>query len=390
MKKSYLTFLITILTFPVVLGQNGWRNDEMEVKIFLGNRDQAAILQNLNLETESASPDGSVINAYVIPSEFERLKNSGLKYTVSIFNMNEHYRNYWKNQVPPGYKTYEQTVALADSLATNYPSICRKVVFGTTSGGRELAALKISRNVDMNEPEPAIMFDGGIHGDELLGPEFVIRYARDLCTGYGSDTTMTNLINTREIWLYYMVNPDGTANMSRYNTNGVDINRDAGYMWNQEGYSPGPFSQNESKALRNCMIENQFTVYVNFHAGTEAIVYPWCFRTDPTPDNPQINQLASIYSSTSGYANLPYGQGFSVLGYFSNGSTKDFLYGGLGSVGWSIEVSNNKQPPSSQIGLYYNLNKPRNDRDNPSLWLRIGRDCDGFPYGTTFVCHCLD
>ncbi len=357
MNKIFTT-LITLLLFTHAFGQNGWKQDEMEVKVYITSKEEAKILQNLHIETEISSQNGNTINAYVIPAELERLKATGLHYSVSISNLNEHYRNFWKNQVPPGYKTYDQIVELADSLATNYPSICKKVIYGTTLGGRELSALKISRNVDLDEPEPAILFDGGIHGDEVLGPEFVIRYARDLCTGYGSNTTFTNLINTREIWLYYMVNPDGRANMSRYNNSGVDINRDAGYMWNGEGSSTGAFSQEETRALRDCMIENQFVVYTNYHAGTEGIVYPWSYRADPTPDNAHINQLASVYSSTSGYTNLPYGEGYSVLGYYSNGSTKDFLYGSLGNVGWSIEVSNDKQPPSSQISYYYDLNAP--------------------------------
>ena len=263
-----------------------------------------------------------------------------------------------KALVPPGYKSYEQIVALADSLATNFPSICKKVIYGTSIGGRELAALKISRNVGLNEPEPSILFDGGIHGDEFLGPEIVIRFAKDLCTGYGSDTSLTNLINTRAIWLYYMVNPDGTANMTRDNSNGVDCNRDAGYMWNGEGNSTGAFSQNETRALRECMIGNQFSVYINFHAGNLGVIYPWSFRSDPTPDNIAINQLAYTYSSASGYTNFPYGQGYTILGYYSTGSTKDFLYGTMGNMGFSVEVSTDKQPPSSQIIQYYDLNFP--------------------------------
>ena len=38
--------------------------------------------------------------------------------------------------------------------------------------------------------------------------------------------------------------------------------------------------------------------------------------------------------------------------------TKDYVYGVIGQVGWSIEITNLKQPPSSQIGLYYGYNVP--------------------------------
>ena len=296
--------------------------------------------------------------AYLIPDELARLDSSGYRYRILIPDMNTHYSGYWDAPVPPGYYTYEQIIAIADSLAASFPSICKKVIWGTSLGGRELAALKISDNADIDEPEAEILFDGGIHGDEVGGSENLIRYARELCLAYGTDTAITDLVNTREIWLYLMVNPDGRVNMSRYNDAFVDCNRDFGYMWNAEGNSTGPFSQPESKALRDCMLDNQFVVYTNYHSGTEVIAYPWSYRSNPTPDNSHIQQLASVYSSTSGYpGGLLYGQGYNIM-YPINGSTKDFQYGSLGNVGWSIEISNDKQPPQSMIMTYYNYNKP--------------------------------
>jgi PKD repeat protein len=353
-----ILFLLFLLLFTDAFAQQGWRSGEMEVKVFLKNQQEADILQHLRLETEAASPDGTVIRAYVIPQELERLRSSGLNYEVIIPDLNQYYSNFWNDQlVPPGYHSYEEIVALADSLAAAFPSICKKVLFGTSVLYRQLAALKISDNVDVDEPEPEILFDGGIHGDEIGGAENLIRYARDLCLGYGNNTTYTNLINSREIWLYYMVNPDGRASMSRYNAYGVDINRDAGYMWNGEGGSPGPFSQPESKALRQCMLENQFVVYTNYHSGTEVIAYPWSYRGNSTPDVAHIHELAGVYSDSSGYANLLYGQGYNIM-YAINGSYKDVQYGCFGNVGWSIEISADKQPPASQIMMYYNYNVP--------------------------------
>lgn len=51
------------------------------------------------------------------------------------------------------------------------------------------------------------MFDGGIHSDEIGGSENYIRFARMLCVEYGNDPTITGLVDTREIWIYPMVNP---------------------------------------------------------------------------------------------------------------------------------------------------------------------------------------
>ena len=356
MKKILFTVSFIVL-FSYVFGQNGWREGEMEVKVFLTTPEEARLLKSLKLETEIASPDGTIINAYVVHDGLEKIKAAGLRYTISIPDLNEHYRGYWSQLVPPGYYTYEQIVVIADSLATAYPSICEKVMYGTSVDGRELAALKISKNVTLDEFEAKIMFDGGIHGDEIGGSQNMIMFARDLCKGYRTNQTYIDLIDSCEIWIYYMVNPDGRVNMSRDNANMVDCNRDFSYMWDGEGNSPGPCSQPETKALRNCLLDHQFTIYTNFHSGSEVISYPWSYRGDTPPDVMELNTLSEIYSTTSGYSSLPYGQGYTIM-YPINGSSKDFQYGGLGNVGWSIEISNNKQPPATQIPLFYNDNLP--------------------------------
>jgi hypothetical protein len=81
--------------------------------------------------------------------------------------------------------------------------------------------------------------------------------------------SMTRLVNSREIWIYPFVNPDGRMSMSRYNNAMVDINRDWVYMWDLE--SPAPFSQPELQFTRNWINENQFVISQINHGGSESI-----------------------------------------------------------------------------------------------------------------------
>jgi hypothetical protein len=105
------------------------------------------------------------------------------------------------------------------------------------------------------------------------------------------------------------------------------------------------------------MYSNQFVVHTTYHSGTEYISCPWSYRPDQPLDWNQIIQLAGLYSSVSGYSNLQYGQGYNGM-YAINGSTKDGNYGMMGSISWSMEISYSKQPPASEIMLYYNRNYP--------------------------------
>jgi uncharacterized repeat protein (TIGR01451 family) len=354
MKKAILFSLGLLLTSAVVLSQ-GWRDGEKQISITIENQQQLDDFFKLKINHEIYGPGFDRIIAFVTPKELSLIQQLNLNYEVEIEDLNAFHKDFWLSE--EAYHSYAEIIELADSLETHFPDICKKYVFGYSMGNRECAALKISDNVEQDENEAEVMFDGGIHGDEIGAAENVIRFARDLCLDYGSDPTTTFLVDNREIWLYLMVNPDGREAMSRYNNNGVDLNRDWAYMWDAWGGSPGPCSQIESKNLRECVYSNQFVVHTTYHSGTEFISCPWSYRPDQPSDWDHIIQLAGLYSSVSGYPDLEYGQGYNGM-YAINGSTKDSNYGIMGSISWSMEISYDKQPPPSQILMYYNRNYP--------------------------------
>lgn len=350
-----LSFILFILFFTLQLqGQEGWRQGEMEVKVQISSSADALKLSQLKLNGDFYPVEGYA-RMYLIPSELQMVRSLGLIAEITIKDLNRQYLGFWENR--DEYHSYEEIIQEINLLSMAYSNICKKVSYGLSVEGRELVALKISDNVNSDENEPELMFDGGIHGDEIGGAENLVRFARFLCERYNVDPQITGLINSREIWLYIMVNPDGRVNMVRYNSNGVDLNRDWGYMWNGEGSSTGYYSQVETKALRNCLLDNQFVVHTSYHSGTVFLAYTWSYRPNPCPDQAHVHSLGMVYASHSGYTNLTVQQGYTGM-YPIAGSSKDSYYGVMGSVGWSMEISTNKQPPASQIQYYYDLNEP--------------------------------
>jgi len=371
MYKNLLILLLAIFCIPVFLHSQGeWRQGEgrqgegrqgdleikeiKEIKVFFNNKEQADHLNQLNLNGDIYLKSGYAL-FYVTPDELAMITSAGFRCEILKNDLREFAKNFWSQR--DQYHSYDEIIDVIDSLSTLYPSICKKYSYGLSVEGRQLCALKISDNVNTDEPEPEIMFDGGIHGDEVGGPENLVRFAEFLCDSYNSDPEITNLINTREIWLYIMVNPDGRVNMVRQNSQGVDLNRDWGYMWNGTGSSPDYYSQPETRALRNCSFSNQFVIHTTYHSGVVFLAYPWSYRPDSCPDKPHIHHLAGVYVSSSGYSYLPYEQGYTGM-YAISGSSKDANYGVMGSVAWTMELSTNKQPPASQIQYYYVINEP--------------------------------
>ena len=140
----------------------------MEVKVFFDNEEEFTALQEMRLNGDIYRIYGYGI-MYLIPSELEQIRAANLRYEILIANLIEYYQDFWLQR--DEYHSYAQIISLMDSLVTAFPEICMKINYGTSIGNRQLAALKISDNVSENEFEPTVIFDGGIHGDEVGGAE---------------------------------------------------------------------------------------------------------------------------------------------------------------------------------------------------------------------------
>jgi PKD repeat protein len=342
--------LALLFIFIIPTTAQGWRESEMEIRVNLNDRKDAKTLHDLSLNGDIYT-DYAVM--YVTPAEIESVKSAGLNYEITEADLNAYSRDFWKTR--DAYHTYEEIIYVMDSLADALPGLVMKTVYGQSVGGRELSALKISDNVTIDETEAEIAFDGNIHGNEIGGGENMIRFARYLCQQYElNNPQIVDLINNREIWIFPLVNPDGRVNLTRYNNNGVDLNRDWGYIWNGEGSSPGAYSQPETKTLRQMVLDNQFSIHMTLHSGIVMYLHPWYFYQVPCPDIDEEQVLAEMYASTSGYDNLETGPGTSL--YPTTGSTAESYYGVKGSHGIVMELSYDKQPPASQIGYYFSIN----------------------------------
>ena len=62
---------------------------------------------------------------------------------------------------------------------------------------------------DRRGSEPEILFDALHHAREHMTVEQALYLLHLLADNYGSDTQITNLVNNREIWIVFAVNPDG-------------------------------------------------------------------------------------------------------------------------------------------------------------------------------------
>jgi len=283
-------------------------------------------------------------------ADFAKFKSAGFEIVEVLFPDISSY--YALNE--QGYHTYEGFRDSLIILAQNYPNIAKVCTLGYSVQNRVVLAIKITQNPQVRSPRPRCLFEGATHGNEKIGAEVSFALARYLILNYGTDPLVTSLVNTRETWVAPLVNPDGYVASTRGNANGIDCNRDYGYMWDEGWGSPSPFSQVETRNFRNFAETHQLTHWCSYHSGTEFISYPWSYTPQRARDWAALDTLARHCSNWTRY---PYSQGYQGM-YEIHGSSKDFGYGAYGPMTWTCEVSEDYIPPVSAIESICNLNRP--------------------------------
>ena len=290
-----------------------------------------------------------------------------------------------------GYHSYSEITSVTRSIADAHPDIARRFSIGQSYQGRELWAMKISDNVATDESEPEVLFDGGHHADEHMGVEMVLKIMRWLVLGYGTDTRITNIVNSREVYLVFSMNPDG-ANYDighgkfhywRKNRQptpgtgyvGTDLNRNYGYRWGGGGRTssnpaaityrgPKAFSAPETRAIRDFLASRfingrqQIRTHITFHEAGRLVMWPYGYTNIDVPgdmtksDHDALVHIGKQMAASNGYRP----EQASDL-YVTSGTTRDYAYGVYRIFSYTFEMSNGDYLDDSRIASETGRNK---------------------------------
>ncbi|MDO9548317.1 MAG: M14 family zinc carboxypeptidase [Candidatus Marinimicrobia bacterium] len=256
-------------------------------------------------------------------------------------------------------------------FATDYPGICRIDSIGRSVEGRAILFAVISDNVHSEEAEPEVMYSSTMHGDETTGYVLMLRLIDYLLTNYQSDVQVSNLVDNLEIWINPLANPDGTYysgnstvyGATRYNANGVDLNRN--FPNPQDGDHPdGNLWQPETVAMLELAERQNFVLSANFHGGAELLNYPWDTWKRRHADDEWLIRLCRQYADTV-QANSPAAYMTDMNNGISNGWDWYVIYGGRQDYMTyyqhcrevTIEISDTKLPPESELTAYWEYNR---------------------------------
>ncbi len=269
------------------------------------------------------------------------------------------------------YHTYAEISTELQELQTQFPAIAKVMAIGESVEERTIWALKISDNVAQEEDEAAVLFVGGHHSREWISVDVPFLLAKHLLQNYQTDSAVKNMVDSGEIWIVPLLNPDGHQysvisnrlwRKNRRNNGdgsfGVDLNRNYGHKWGGPGSSgetfsdiyrgPVAFSEPETAAIRNLAAQHQFVALLSYHNYSQLVLFPWGHTSAPAPDQALLSQLArTMADSIFNVHSQRYTPEQSSDLYLASGDATDWLYGETRAPSFTVEL----RPRSSNPGF---------------------------------------
>jgi hypothetical protein len=229
----------------------------------------------------------------------------------------------------------------------------RPVVAGTSVEGRPIVRYDFGR-----EDGPTVLLTGLIHAVELIGSLALLDFVRDVVT------SRADVLRHARFVVMPIVNPDSlhalTARLSggrrafrRCNANGVDLNRNFPHVGGRRRpwqlfsgsgsrfslYYGGqePFSEPETRAVRDVALEVRPRVAVGFHSFGNMLLYPWSFTSTPNPRARSYERIGGDFRRAQPRTKYSVMQAREL--YAISGDLDDWLDAELGTYAFTVEVS---------------------------------------------------
>jgi len=293
-----------------------------------------AAVYSLPRELEIHGVTDSTVSIVANDAELARLQMLGYSPRVQLDDYQA-----WVDSVLLAYRTYAQVCSTMAALADIHPSICRLETLGFSVQNRAILMMCVTDNPQVEETEPEFRIIGPHHGDEKIATEITLSCLQYILASYDTSASVRSLVDSTEIWFIPIVNVDGHVANRRTNANGVDLNRDYGYRWSGMGNSPSPFSQLETRLMREHNLANNISIEFAYHSAAAYVNYLWDNHPADPPDSAFIVALATQYADSTYGSNttklVPI-NGYSW--YEVDGSGQDASFGLFGSLAYTIET----------------------------------------------------
>ncbi|WP_242884946.1 M14 family metallopeptidase [Actinomadura litoris] len=378
----------------------GGTAEERIVRVDVPDAPAARRLAGLGLDLTEASGPGWADVVLRSPSDAAALRGAGYTWSDRVADLGAdrerdaaYAARTARSPLPSGrtsYRTLRDYESEMAALARRNPTRVRAFTLPErTLEGRRVRGIEIGRHVSARDGRPVFLMVGLHHAREWPSGEMAMEFGYDLLRRDGRDREITRLLDTTRVVLVPVVNPDG-FNLSRgggaleYKRKncrvvdgkgappplcarpgneelGVDVNRNYGFGWGGTGSSTdrtagdyhgaGPFSEPESRNIRDLVSSRQVTTLITNHTYGGTILRPYFSKAEGVaPDERAYKALSDAMSAQNGYTGMRSGDD-----YETTGETNDWSYYATRGLGYTIEFGRKSFHPAFEtlVDEYY-------------------------------------
>lgn len=371
--RSIILTLITLVLCNGINAQTNWgkiMRERGEYYFSLDAQNQKEV-QAINALCSVDQLNGSSVICYANCKQYDELISLGYQPTLLAPPSMQNEVAMWDGSNRAAYDwdqypTYTAYEAMMQQFAAEHPDRCTYIELGTLPSGRKIMFCRL--NNGQPEGKPKFLYTSTMHGDEVTGMMLMLRLIDEFCTS--EEKRITDLLDNLDIYICPATNPDGTYHggnnningATRYNANGVDLNRH--FPDFVDGPHPDGASHYESECIwmMEFAEEHLFTMAANYHGGAEVMNFPWDNYRPHCADDAWWQLVCHEYADLTHEVNPNY------MSDFDNGITRgcDWYQIGGGRQDYMnyyqqcrevcIECSNTKMPSASQMPNFWNYN----------------------------------
>lgn len=375
--------VVAIVSVVVVYGVMS--PDERRVAISVDCADEAACALAASLAVDVWSEQrgpGLPLDVVVAQRDLARLAAAGAVWTVLDDDIDASARTeaarlattmMVADTAPPerwfsDFRDYTAISARLEQLASAYPQRARLHTIGASFDGRPILALQIGQAAPgdgeaegfapSDDEVVPMLINGTQHAREWIAAMTTMCVAERLVREADTDDEVRAVVEGSEVWVVPVVNPDGYQyawgqdrywRKNRRGSHGVDLNRNWGVAWGGTGSSgnkrsdvyrgDGPFSEPETRALRDLARREQVKLHVDFHAYGQLVLYPWNHSSRRSDDHERLTAIGDTMASAIAHEHgLRYRLIRGVELYPAAGTMTDYLYGEADALSFTIEL----------------------------------------------------
>ena len=316
--------------------------------------------------------DGNVVTAYANNREYSNFQKLGYEVTLqtppsmlekaAMWDGSNRSEYDWDS-----YPTYEAYEAMMFQFATDHPDKCEIITLGTLPSGRKILIAHLNNGSGAGKPK--FLYTSTIHGDETTGWILMLRLIDYLLENPDEPEVQTVMDNI-DLYIGPNTNPDGTYHggnntvngAQRYNAQGIDMNRNYADPHGSPHPDGNPYAQ-ETEWFMQFAQDNAFVMAANYHGGAEVMNYPWdntyTLHADDAWYQLISHEYADLCHQVSPNYMTDYNNGVTngAQWYMIGGGRQDYMNGYAQCRELTIECSNTKLPPASQLPNFWNRNK---------------------------------